>query len=58
MKILFFQSFFDVLAEAERLYIEYLFVLSTLSHLLIFLHPDTRGDTTILRHLISVNEMR
>lgn len=44
--------------EAEHLYIEHLFILCIVSHLLVLLHPDTRGDTTILRHLMSVNEMR
>ncbi|KAI6175913.1 hypothetical protein M3Y97_00742200 [Aphelenchoides bicaudatus] len=52
------KSFFEALNEVEYLFIEHLFILCVLSHLLIFLHQDLRGDTTLLRHLISVNEMR
>ncbi|KAI6198325.1 Protein SMG8 [Aphelenchoides fujianensis] len=52
------KPFFEVLRTAESAFVRYLFVLFVLSHLVIFVQPDIRIDTTLVRHLMSVNEMR
>uniref|UniRef100_A0A1I7RMD7 Nonsense-mediated mRNA decay factor SMG8 n=1 Tax=Bursaphelenchus xylophilus TaxID=6326 RepID=A0A1I7RMD7_BURXY len=52
------KSFFDVLKDVESLFIKYLFVIFLLSHVVTFIQPDTRLDSTLIRHLLAVNEMR
>ncbi|CAD5221323.1 unnamed protein product [Bursaphelenchus okinawaensis] len=52
------KRFFEVLQEVEHLFIKYLFAIFILSHVVIFIQPDTRIDSVLIRNLISVNEIR
>ncbi|KAI6236231.1 hypothetical protein M3Y95_00135600 [Aphelenchoides besseyi] len=52
------KPFFEALESAESAFIRHLFVLFVVSHIVIFVQPDIRIDTTLIRHLMAVNEMR